>query len=79
MLSDDGAKIVQIIFDEIEQGLRVLPIEISLKSLEEKSRVRAQNIGMAFSPYIEEPLLAKGIIAKKCGSPVRIELKKKNV
>ncbi|MEQ1639020.1 MAG: hypothetical protein ABL903_20350 [Methylococcales bacterium] len=76
MLSDDGAKVVQLILNELDTGLRVLPTEISLKDLESKSHVRAQNIGMAFNPYIDAPLLAKGIEARKCGTPVRIQLKK---
>jgi len=74
LLSDDGAKVVEYILDEISCGLRVLPAEISLKCLEEKLRIRPQNIGMAFNPYIEKPLFLKGITAKKCGTPVRIQL-----
>ena len=74
MLSDDGAKIVQIIFKEIEQGRLVPPTEISLERLEEISGVRPQNIGMAFDFYIARPLLKKGIEAKKCGSPRVIQL-----
>jgi|GEM_PF-4284514 len=76
MLSDDGAKIVNIILKEVGDGVRVLPTEVSLKDLEEKSRVRPQNIGMAFTPYIDKPLLNKGILAIKCGTPVRIKLSK---
>ena len=76
MLSDDGAKIVQFIINELGQGIRIEPSEISLKYLEEKTHVRPQNIGMAFDPYINKPLLKNGIIAIKCGTPVRIQLKK---
>ncbi len=76
MLSDDGAKIVKIIINELDQGLRKMPTEISLKYLEEKTRIRPQNIGMAFDFYIEKPLFAHGVIATKCGNPVRIQLKK---
>lgn len=73
MLSDDGAKIVEVILNEIKQGMRTLPTEFSLKYLEEKSSVRPQNIGMAFTPYIDKPLSHNGIKAKKCGTPVRIQ------
>lgn len=76
MLSDDGAKIVRIILIDLEKGFRTLPTEVSLKDLEKKSQVRPQNIGMAFSPYIDQPLLEKGIKATKCGTPVRIQLRK---
>lgn len=76
MLSDDGAKIVRVILLDIEKGFRALPTEISLQDLEKKSQVRPQNIGMAFSTYIDKPLLEKGIKATKCGTPMRIQLKK---
>ncbi len=72
MLSDE------VILKEIEQGLRVPPTEIYLKYLEEKSRVRSQNIGMAFDPYIAKSLLKKGVKARKCGSPVVIQFRKAN-
>ncbi len=73
-LSDEGAKIVKIILEELEKGFRVLPAEFSLKDLEERSRVRPQNIGMAFYDYIAPPLLKKGIKAEKRGKPVAIRL-----
>ena len=76
MLSDDGAKVVQRILSELKDGLRTLPTEFSLKDLERTTQVRPQNIGMAFSPYIEKPLLAKGIKARKCGVPMRIQLER---
>lgn len=76
MLSDDGAKIVRAILQEIESGVRLLPGEISLKDLEEKTRIRPSNIGKAFDGYIKAPLLKRGIAAVKCGKPVRIQLKK---
>lgn len=76
MLSDDGAKIVRVILLELEKGFRTLPTEIALQELEKKSQVRPQNIGMAFSPYIDQPLLEKGIEARKCGTPMRIQLNK---
>lgn len=76
MLSDDGAKVVREILKELNDGIRVLPTEISLKDLEERTRVRAQSIGMAFDDYIYKPLLNKGIVARKCGTPVRIQLRK---
>lgn len=76
MLSDDGAEIVRIILHDLEKGFRTLPTEISLQELEKKSQVRPQNIGMAFSLYIDQPLLKKGIEARKCGVPVRIQLEK---
>ena len=79
MLSDDGAKVVNIILKELEDGLRTLPTEVSLKDLEDKTRVRPQNIGMAFIPYIDKPLFSKGILAVKCGTPVRIKLSKASV
>lgn len=75
MLSDDGAAVVALILSELELGVRTLPTEISLKDLEKKTGIRPQNIGMAFTNYIEKPLLAKGIRTRKCGSPVRIQLK----
>ncbi|WP_445397940.1 hypothetical protein [Zobellella sp. An-6] len=78
MLSDDGAKIVRVILKELEDGTRTLPAEISLKHLESETGVRVQNIGMAFDTYINKPLAAKGILARKCGSPVRIQLESKN-
>ena len=76
MLSDDGTKVVQLILDELRHGFRKMPTEISLKDLESKVGVRPQNIGMAFDPYINKPLLEQGIVATKCGNPVRIQLRK---
>lgn len=49
MLSNDGAKIVKIMLSDLKQGIRVLPTEYGLKELEDQTRVRPQNIGMAFS------------------------------
>lgn len=76
MLSDDGAKIVQEILKELSLGLRVMPTDIGLKHLEEKTRIRSQNIGMAFDDHIKPALLAHGIAASKCGKPMRIKLSK---
>lgn len=74
MLSDGGAAIVRLILGEIESGIRTLPTNISLQYLEKETGIRHQNIGSAFTPYIDTPLMKKGIGVKKCGRPVRIQL-----
>lgn len=76
MLCDDGAIVVGFILKKLDQGVKILPTEISLKHLETKTGVRPQNIGMAFDPYISVPLAKKGIEARKCGTPRRIQLRK---
>ena len=76
MLSDDGAKVVHAILLELNSGIRALPTEISLAHLEDVTGVRAQNIGMAFSGFINKPLLAKGILSRKLGTPRRLMLER---
>ncbi len=46
---------------------------MTLKKLEELSGCRVQSIGMAFD-LIEPALKRSGIGARKCGTPVRIQL-----
>lgn len=74
MLPDDAAKVVKFILAELEGGFRVNPYEFALKDLESMTGVRPQNIGMSFSPHIEEPLRLRGLTARKCGSPGRMKI-----
>jgi hypothetical protein len=77
MLCDDGAKVVDFILNQLRDGLRVPPTEISLKYIEEETGVRPQNTGMAFDSHIKSPLNEAGYVAVKQGTPVRIRLTRK--
>jgi len=68
-LSDSAVKVLEVIIDELEKDLRVIPTEFGLQYLEEKSSVRAQSIGMMFDDHLKKPLEKHGYTAKKCGSP----------
>jgi hypothetical protein len=74
-LSDCGYDAVAAITHAIEKKRLALPTEISLKLLEELIGHRVQSIGSAFDHYIKPNLLELGVDARKCGSPVVIQLK----
>lgn len=76
MLCDDGAKVVELIVDEINSSYRKLPAQVSLQYLESKLQVRPQNIGMAFDDYIKIPLRSCGYDVTKSGKPARLYIKK---
>lgn len=76
MLSDDTVKVVRLILDELNSGVRTLPGEISLKYIEQNTGVRVQNIGMAFEDSIKRALENKGLLAVKVGTPRRIRISK---
>ena len=74
-LSDTGKKAAEYILTEIKAKHIIIPDEISLKYLEEKTKCRVQSIGMSYNDYIKPILLANNIISTKCGSPVVLQLK----
>lgn len=76
-LSDCGHDVVKHIRLALEKKHLVLPTEVSLKKLEELTGHRVQSIGLAFDDYIKPNLLELGIQARKCGTPVIIQLKMK--
>lgn len=76
-LSDCGHDVVKQIMLALERKHLVLPTEVSLKKLEELTNHRVQSIGSAFDSYIKPNMLALGIEARKCGTPVIIQLKNK--
>ena len=77
-LSDCGHDVVKQIVLALEKKHLMLPTEISLKKLEELTNHRVQSIGSAFDSYIKPNLLELDIEARKCGTPVIIQLKKKS-
>lgn len=76
-LSDCGHDAVAAITHAIEKKRLVLPTEISLRKLEELTGHRVQSIGSAFDDYIKPNLLELGVNARKCGTPVVIQLKQR--
>ena len=76
MLSDDAVKVVRLILDELNSGIRTLPAEVSLKHIEQMTGVRVQNIGSAFEGSIKKALEASGLHAVKIGTPRRIRISK---
>lgn len=74
-LSGCGIEVVSTIMEMVKNKIIVLPTEVSLKKLEEMTKCRVQNIGMAFDHYIFPALRENGIHAHKCGKPVRIQLR----
>lgn len=77
-LSDCGHDTVQQILLALEQKRLVLPTEVSLRKLEELTGHQVQSIGTAFDSYIKPNLQKLNIEARKCGTPVIIQLKKRN-
>lgn len=75
-LSDCGHDSVAAITHAIEKKRLVLPTEISLRKLEELTGHRVQLIGSAFDDFIKPNLLELGIVARKCGTPVVVQLNK---
>lgn len=75
-LSECGAKAVEIILAELNSGVRLLPAEFRLSELASKVGTTPQNVGSAYTPYIDRPLLAKGYTAVKNGKPVRITIRR---
>lgn len=73
-LSECGAKAVEIILSELAAGVRLFPAEFRLTDLASKIGTTPQNVGSAFSPYIEKPLLAKGYASLKHGTPRRLTI-----
>jgi hypothetical protein len=76
-LHDCSYEVVKHILDSINNKYITLPTEISLKQLESKTGCRAQSIGMAFDDLISPTLAESGIHSRKCGTPVRIQLRYK--
>ncbi len=75
-LSQAGQDAVEFILNQIESGVMLLPTEIDLERIGKSIGVSNQVLGSAFKDYIEKPLAAKGIAARKCGVPRRIQLRK---
>lgn len=74
---DCGQDIPKIILNEIKNNFIILPGEITLHklSLLSKGQHSPQVIGMSFST-IHSILLKHNIESRKCGTPVRLQLKK---
>lgn len=71
-LSDCGAEAVKIILAELHSGSRVIPAEFPVASLAKAIGSTPTNVGSAFTPYIDKPLMTQGYFAVKCGTPRRI-------
>lgn len=76
--SECGIRAVECILRMIERGSLILPGEVSLRHLEKETGCRAQSLGSCFDHGIKRPLKAKGILAKKVGTPRVIQLKRSN-
>ena len=76
-LSDCGHDAVVQILRAIEEKRLILPTEISLRKLEELTGHRVQSLGTAFDNYIKPNLHELAVEARKCGTPVVIQLKQK--
>jgi hypothetical protein len=74
--SQAGQEAVKFIFNQINEGIVTFPTEITLETIYKNTGASVQCIGGAFDKYIKLPLAVKGYIARKCGSPVRIQLSK---
>ena len=75
-LNQCAMEISQLILKEIELNYILLPSEVRLKYLSDKSNHSPQKIGMSFD-HIEKILIANGINARKCGKPVSIQIFRK--
>ncbi len=75
-LNQCAMEISQLILKEIKLNYMLLPSEVRLKYLSDKSSHSPQNIGMAFD-LIEKILIENGINARKCGKPVCIQISRK--
>lgn len=76
-ISTAGQDATKIILEQLNAGILILPTEISLNQIGKLIHATPQVVGMAYDPYIQKTLAAKGISTRKCGSPVRIQLSKK--
>jgi hypothetical protein len=75
--SQAGQEAVAFVFNQINIGVVKVPTEITLQSIFKATGASVQCIGGAFDDYIEPQLAAKGYMARKCGSPVRIQISRK--
>ena len=73
-LSEDGARVVEIILNELERGIRSTPAEFRLSYLAKRIGTHATSIGSAFEDYIKNPLAKNGYKAEKCGNPRVIKI-----
>ena len=76
-ISTAGQDATKLIFQQINDGILSLPTEITLQQIGKLIHATPQVVGMAYDNYICIPLAAKGIVSRKCGTPVRIELSSK--
>ena len=76
-LSTAGQDATKLILQQINDGILILPTEIALQQIGKLIHATPQVVGMSYDGYICNPLAAKGIASRKCGSPVRIQLSKK--
>ncbi|MBI4807482.1 MAG: hypothetical protein HY799_00815 [Nitrosomonadales bacterium] len=76
-ISTAGQDSIKLILQQVNDGILVLPTEITLQQIGKFIQATPQVVGMSYDDYIRKPLAAKGIASRKCGSPVRIQLFKK--
>lgn len=73
-LSHTGSKASTFLLKEIHAKRLILPTEASLKYIGEEIGCTPQSVGSAYPDFIEPVLLANGIVSRKCGKPVVLQL-----
>lgn len=76
-ISTAGQDATKLILQQINDGILSLPTEITLQQIGKLIQATPQVVGSSYDDYICKPLAAKGIVSRKCGTPVRIQLSRK--